>query len=229
MPSLISCLCITHNKPDLLKRAINCFNNQSYVNKQMVIVYVESDLPTHEYVTQQDFGDNIKIVKIGTIPEFTLGELRNISVEEADGSYVCIWDDDDWYDADRLTEQMNHLMLHGKSGSILSLWIIFDGSTQKAYLPLPYPLEGSVLCKRELMLQNPYPPLPKNEDSSVIQRLCKQGELSIIEDMPHLYVYIFHGNNTWDYYHFKKIIVNSLELHDDYTKEVIEAINTIEN
>jgi len=209
----------------MLKRVINCFVNQTYCNKQLVILYEEADLPTHEFIIRQDFGSDFKIVKIDADTKITLGELRNRSVEAADGSYVCQWDDDDWYDADRLTEQMNHLMFHGKSGSILSLWIVFDALTQKAYLPQPYLWEGSILCKRELMLQTPYPSIPKGEDTSVIQSLFRNNELSIIDDMPHLYVYICHGNNTWEYAHFKNIIENSLELSFEYTKEVLGVLS----
>jgi len=124
----------------MLKRVINCFVNQTYCNKQLVIVYEEADLLTHEFINRQDFGSDFKVVKIDTDTKITLGKLRNRSIQAADGSYVCQWDDDDWNDADRLTEQMNHLMLHGKSGSILSLWIVFDAHTQKAYLATTIPM-----------------------------------------------------------------------------------------
>ena len=222
---LISCLCVTHRKPDMLKRVINCFHNQTYPSKQLVIVYEEADLPTLQFMNRQVFAGNIKIVKIDATTRLPLGELRNISVKEADGSYVCQWDDDDWYDADRLTEQMNHIMLHGKSGCILSIWIVFDATTQKAYLPQRYLWEGSILCKREVMIQKPYPPLTKGEDTSVVRYLYLRDELSVMDDMPHLYVYIWHGNNTWEYDHFKKILDTSLELPESYSKDVIEVLS----
>ena len=222
---LISCLCVTHEKPDILKRVIRCFNDQSYPNKQLVIVYEEADKPTHLFIERQTFGRDAKVVKIDAATKLTLGELRNISVKEADGSYVCQWDDDDWYDADRLTEQMKHIQLHGKSGCILSRWIVFDATTQKAYLPKRYTWEGSIMCKREVMLQNPYSPLIKGEDTSVIQFLFKRGALSIIDDMPHLYVYIYHGGNTWDYDHFLKILDTSQELSSALSEEIIAVLS----
>jgi len=222
---LISCLCVTHKKPDMLKRAIRCFDNQTYPNKQMVIVYEESDQPTHEFVVEQKFDTNIKIVKINTNFKMTLGELRNISVSKADGSFVCQWDDDDWYGAYRLSKQMNHLLQHEKSASILSRWIVFDSCSQKAYLSHTRLWEGSILCRRDLMLQNPYPPLPKAEDTCVIDSIHKNGELSIIHDMPSLYVYIIHGNNTWDHDHFKKMLSCSRELSPSNLEKVIQAIS----
>ena len=222
-PPLISCLCVTHKKPDLLKRAIFCFENQSYPNRQLVVVYEESDMPTHDFLTRQTFDDNIKIVKVERDTKLTLGELRNLSVGEAGGSYVCQWDDDDWYDADRLTEQMKFLMLHKKSGCVLTKWVIYDSVSQKAYLSFARPWEGSILCRRDVMLQNQYPPLPKGEDLPVIDSLYKKGELAFL-DMPQLYVYTFNGKNTWDYEHFSEIFSRSEELSTDVTQDIKEVI-----
>ena len=85
---MVSCLCVTHKKPDLLRRAIYCYRHQTYLNKQMVIVYEETDLPTCEFIARQQFSGDFKTVKIGRDAKLTLGELRNISIREADGSYV---------------------------------------------------------------------------------------------------------------------------------------------
>jgi len=227
--SLISCLCVTHEKPEMLKRVIRCFREQSYPCKQLVIVYEEADIPTHQFMEQSTFECSVKVVKIDAGTKLTLGELRNISVREADGDYVCQWDDDDWYDADRLMEQMKHIQLHGTSGCILSRWIVFDAMTQKAYLPERYTWEGSILCKREVMLQNPYPPLRKGEDTGVIRYLFKRGALSIIDDKPHLYVYIYHGGNTWDYEHFLKIVETSQELSSELAEEILALLSDYES
>ena len=223
--SLISCLCVTHKKPDMLRRAIRCFENQSYHNKQLVIVYEESDQLTHEFMIQQKYDLNIKVVKINTESKKTLGELRNISVREADGSFVCQWDDDDWYNSDRLLNQMNNLLMHEKPASILSRWIVLDACAQKVFLSNIYLWEGSILCKRALMLKIPYPSLAKGEDSYVIECLFKQGKLSIINNMPHLYVYIYHGNNTWDADHFKRLIGRCQELSYSDSAKIINAIS----
>ena len=222
---MISCLCVTHNKPHLLERAIFCFNHQTYSNKQMVIVYEESDEQTCTFITGRTLGDEYKLVKIDKDAKLTLGDLRNISVREADGSYVCQWDDDDWYSSDRLTEQMDFLILHQKSGCVLSQWVMFDDFTQKSYLSYSRPWEGSILCLREVILQNPYPSLSKGEDTNVILGLYKQGEISLIKEMPHLYIYTIHGSNTWEYEHFIQLLKMSQELPESYSKDVMEALS----
>jgi len=222
---LISCLCVTHKKPDMLRRAIRCFDNQRYHNKQMVIVYEESDQPTHEYIIQQCFDANIKIIKINAeLPKKTLGELRNISVREAEGNFVCQWDDDDWYNPDRLSNQMNHLLLHEKPANILTRWIVVDACAKKVFLSNKYLWEGSILCRRDLMLQIPYPSLARGEDSYVIESLYKQGYLSVINHMPYLYVYTYHGNNTWDAGHFQRLIGRCRELSLEDSEKVLNTI-----
>jgi len=118
---LISCLCVTHKKPDLLIRAVHCFYTQSYSNKQLVIVYEEKD------------------------SKITLGELRNISIKKVDGTFVYQWDDDDWYSPERLSKQMQYLQLYEKPASILSKWIVFNSCSPKAFMSNHRPWEGSIL------------------------------------------------------------------------------------
>ncbi|MCL2650904.1 MAG: glycosyltransferase family 2 protein [Candidatus Azobacteroides sp.] len=213
----------------MLKRVIRCFENQSYTNKQLIIVYEESDQLTCEFIMRYNFGLETKIIKVTSNPKLTLGELRNMSVFEAEGEYVCQWDDDDWFDPDRLSEQMKYLQQQGKLACILSRWIVFNIFTKKAYLSNKRLWEGSVLCKRDVMLQIPYPSLSKGEDSDVINWLYVHDELSVIDDQPHLYIYIYNGNNTWEFDHFKQIFDFSQELPTSFSKEVVQIITDSNN
>ena len=223
---LISCLCVTHKKPDMLQRVINCFYNQQYENKQLLIVYEDFDSLTHEFITHSKFNENVKVIMIDSSKEkIPLGELRNISIREADGEYVCQWDDDDWFDPERLSTQMEILLKENKPACVLSHWIVFNSCTNKAYLSNRRLWEGSILCRKEIILQKPYPAIPKGEDSSVIEFLYKSGDLYIIDDMPHLYVYIYHGANTWEAEHFNQIFEFSRELPESYSLDVLEVLN----
>lgn len=222
---LISCLCVTHKKPKMLNRVINCFFNQSYENKQLVIVYEDFDTPTCDYIKSQNFNKQVKTIRIdsseGKIP---LGELRNISVREADGEYVCQWDDDDWFDPDRLTTQIQFIRDRGKPACILSRWVVFDDQSKRAYISNRRLWEGSILCRKDLMMQKPYPAIHKGEDSSVIKYLYENNKLYIVDDMPELYIYISHGNNTWEQSHFNLIFQFSTELSAEYSVEILEIL-----
>lgn len=222
---LISCLCVTHEKPKMLERVINCFYNQSYQNKQLIIVYEDFDTLTHEFIINQYFENNIKVIMIDSSKKkIPLGELRNTSIYEADGEYVCQWDDDDWFDPDRLATQMLFIQQSGKPACILSRWIVFDALTSKAYLSNQRLWEGSILCRKDLMLEKLYPALHKGEDSSVVEHLYQNEKLYIVDDMPELYIYISHGNNTWEQRHFDQIFQFSTELPSEYSLEIQEIL-----
>ena len=222
---LISCLCVTHKKPKMLERVINCFYDQSYENKQLVIVYEEIDALTSEFIINQKFDERVKVICIdASLEKKPLGELRNISVREADGEYVCQWDDDDWYDPDRLTIQMQFIHESMKPACLLSRWIIFDSQSKKAYISSRRLWEGSILCRKDLMMEVPYPAIHRGEDTFVIDNLYKGDKLHIIDDMPELYVYISHGSNTWDQAHFDMFFQFSTELPAEYSSDIQEIL-----
>lgn len=222
---LISCLCVTQKKPKMLERVINCFHNQSYKNKQLIIVYEDFDVLTHEFIINQKFDNKVKVIQIdSTQGKIPLGELRNISIRLSDGEYVCQWDDDDWFDPDRLATQMQFVRESKKPACILSRWIVFDAQNKKAYISNKRLWEGSILCEKELMLKKSYPAIHKGEDSSTIEYLYKRDKLHVIDDMPELYIYISHGNNTWEQKHFEQIFQFSTELPNEYSLEIQEIL-----
>lgn len=223
--SRVSCLCVTHRKPGMLERAIACFREQTYPDKQLVVVYEETDPLTCEFMEALPDSSEIKAVRIPAAKnKIVLGQLRNISVREADGEYVCQWDDDDWYDPERISTQIGRLQKAGKDASILSRWIVYDACRQKAYLSHRRLWEGSILCRRQVMLEFPYDALEKGEDTSLINYLRENDMLSIIEDMPELYIYTFHGTNTWENSHFDEIFRAGTELPEEYVSQIKELL-----
>lgn len=59
-----------------------------------------------------------------------------------------------------------------------------------------------------------YESTTKGEDTDVIEYLYENNHLACIEDKPFLYVYIYHGGNTWNLNHFSGIFNASQELFD---------------
>jgi glycosyltransferase involved in cell wall biosynthesis len=220
----ISCVCVTHKKPHLLKRAIKCFQEQTYQNKQLVIVYEEQDKETHKYIQENKFEENIKIIKISSLSDKkNLGELRNISIQESDGEYIIQWDDDDWYHKDRLIKQLTFLTENKTAGVVLANWIMYDHYDEKAYLGHNNLWEGTIMCKKDILLKVPYLDLDKGEDTFVITELNNKNHLSVIQDEPYLYIYTYHGDNTWDRDHFVSMFKDSTEL----SPEISEAVKNM--
>lgn len=105
---LVSCLCVTHQRVDLLKRAIDCFRNQSYDNRELLIIYEDLDIETADYV-EKITNPQIFLLKVKSALKLTLGDLRNMSIRKCNGTYFCQWDDDDWYKDNRIEYQMKIL------------------------------------------------------------------------------------------------------------------------
>jgi mannosyltransferase OCH1-like enzyme len=193
----ISCLCVTKNDYSLVSKSIDCFLNQTYPNKELIVVY-EDDNKVIENIIKDYNNSNIKYLKIKTIPKKTLGELRNISINSSTGDYICQWDDDDWYHPLRLWEQFRHCKLNKKGGSILKSWLIYDSVKNNLYScerKIISGWEGSFLYKKSL-IKELYPLLSKGEDTTFIEKI--QHDLSVL-NKPELYVYRVHTVNTWGY------------------------------
>ena len=109
--------------------------------------------------------------------------------------------------------------------SILSQILLFDATTNKAYGSFTYTWDGTILCRKEILLQNQYANTNKGEDTHVIKFLSNRKLLYQIDDAPFLYVYIYHGTNTWDYKHFEYFINKSLLLSEEVTENIRKMIS----
>ena len=216
---LISCICITNNRPALLRQAIACFESQNYINKELVISYPSNDDQTRQLVKQYI---NINILIIEREPKETLGSARNHALYKCHGDYVCTWDDDDWHHSSRLSFQFNslHSVGPGFQASVLERIFLYDYTTHLAYLSFPYHWDGTLLCRKEMLLQNQYGNINKAEDTHVIPFLHKRKMLAMIGESPFLYIYTYHGSNTWPYDHFEMFIKKSQLLNEEFTAKV---------
>ncbi|XZF16132.1 glycosyltransferase family 2 protein [Chitinophagaceae bacterium MMS25-I14] len=202
---LISCICITRGKPELLSRAIECFDAQSYPRKELVLLCESDDEITLKWLTGQQKDRQYRLVLEQGMPKRSLGQLRNRAIKEAAGTYICQWDDDDWYHADRLKLQQEALESTGYDACVLGRWLLYDSEQQEAYLSHNRLWEGSLLCKRTLALQYAYPDVAKGEDTPFIELLYRRLQLYVLGNMPQLYIYNWHGKNTWHRQHWNDL------------------------
>lgn len=224
MYPLISCVCITRGKPAMLHRVITCFRMQSYPNKELVVVYEEDDTPTVAYVQQGGLED-VSLHCVKTDAQYTLGELRNIGIEKAAGEFVCQWDDDDWYHANRLERQYHALQQHHRAGAVLTRWMVYDAVKQNAYISNYRIWEGSILCRKDIMSLKPYENKRIGEDTATTDYLSERNFLHLIDDQPALYIYIYHGNNTWNAAHWAYIFECSEQLPEADARQITDILN----
>lgn len=218
---LVSCLCITKNRVAKLKRSIDCFIGQSYPDKELLIVYEDDDRETAEYVQElikNKKHPGITSHEVKSIPKLTLGQLRNISIEQCTGEYFCQWDDDDWYHRDRIKIQLETAITNYHPASILTNWILYDSNFKKAYFSLFRLWEGSILCKKSIIdFSLQYPAWGVAEDTIFINKLVARSRVFPVVN-PNLYIYEIHRNNTWSSGHSNNMISFACQLSENVSE-----------
>ena len=229
---LISCLCITKNNAGMLYRAINCFLSQTYTNKELLVLFETGNTEVEKVIKQltQNY-QQVRFIEMPVTPKHTLGELKNKAIDLSAGEYFCQWDDDDWYACDRLQIQMDALIRSAAQACFLGFWIFYDLVAEAAYLSIRRNWEGSILCKKDIVNENcRYAPLAKLEDTPFVNKISEMG-VAVQVIKPATYIYVYHGNNTWDYDHFKANFRKGQQMSPAYSQligDILKGIYTNE-
>lgn len=223
---LISCICISQNRSQLLLRAIVNFEQQSYPNRELVVSYPSNDLLSKKLLDRILEISHLKMVIVCRESSGSLGQLRNQAVTAAHGSYICIWDDDDWHHPERLRYQMNQLQNSTKKyqACILRKIILYDSNTEHAFLSAAYNWSGTLLCKKDLIIKHPYQHINRLEADSLLEHLESSKLLLAIKGSYYLYVYIYHGTNVIDGFHFQYFSANGSKLDAKATQNIIQNV-----
>lgn len=198
---LVSCLMVTADRRELCRRSIRCYNQQTYSNKELVVVDdgqqdlapVLADIP----------ADEVTYVKLDPSDDNVLGMLRNVALENADGAFVTQWDDDDWYHEERVERQAATLM-DGYDACCLHGSLMHIDDPEYMYMPYIGTLEngvpGTVMHRRNEEIR--YPEMRRAEDSVFIEAWREKRYTQLPNDQSHLFIRCFHGSNTWEKKHF---------------------------
>ena len=192
---LVSCLCVTKRRPEHLRRAVQCFLSQTYPNTELVVVHPHNDEETRQCLAS--FGsDRLKPYPVA-VPDISLGDLRNLSIEYATGEYACAWDDDDWYSPERIAQQYAALRASAKHVVILTRLLVHDSNQKKSWLGCERLWENSVFFDRRTVraLDIRYPGLNKLEDFHFVNALIKQNLVYPLHEAM-LYIYNIDGANA---------------------------------
>jgi glycosyltransferase involved in cell wall biosynthesis len=211
-PTLVSALCCTRNRPDQLERAIRCFNAQTHLPRELVIVYRSDDTATATVVERYASRPDIVAVSLRPEEQTSLGDVRNLSIAASRGTYFCVWDDDDWYHIDRMRLQLEAVVQNHQRASVLGHLLLFDRATQRGYFTRFRLWEGTLFARRDLIdARVRYAPLDRLEDTYLLKALVDHSRvIPVIE--PSLYIYQIHSQNTCNRAHFKNVLASSQPL-----------------
>lgn len=210
----VSCICITHQRKDYLRIAIDCFLHQTYPNKELSIWCTIDDLTTPEVVAKY----NSPLIALNFFPKtqvLNLGQKRNYAIENTHCDFVCTWDDDDWYHCRRIELQVDSIQTSYKPVSLLSMILIYDSILKKSFVSGTRLWEQTIMFEKQLFSNEfRYDELSRSEDKDFVQKLLFRNLVYPLFQ-PKLYIYNFHGRNTWDKEHFYFLIKRSQSLSTD--------------
>ena len=196
----VKALMITGKDPHHLKLALNSvksYQRQTYKNKELIIIN-DGNYSILDHVDD----DSITEIKLERDPNRTLGQLRNISLDQVeDGEYWVQWDDDDWHREDFIEHFMNKMLVEDLDVVAMNAQVRHCFEYNNSYVHWfrnGTPIAGTLVSKK---LPFRYPSKRKSEDSDFIVEIMNSSyKFKIIDTSkePDLYLRFIHGNNTWN-------------------------------
>jgi len=212
LPALpkISCLMVSRNRLPLVARSVRSYVDQTYPNKELVIVR-DPSAPSGDVAAHLTSLGRRDIQLICPTGSRSLSALRNVSLEHATGEVMCQWDDDDLVHPARLRVQLAAMQETNAAAAYLQDDLHYFVRTGEMYWvrwgeSLLRCLPGTAMFRRSMA--QPYSDDPlysaKSEDTLFMMSLgCRT---TFLGGMPYLYVYTFHDNNTWSEAHRRALV-----------------------
>jgi glycosyltransferase involved in cell wall biosynthesis/GT2 family glycosyltransferase len=188
---MVSCIMPTSNRRLFVPQAIKYFLRQDYPNRQLVVVDDGSD----RIADLVPIDSRIKYVTADC--KLSIGEKRNLAVQQSDGTLIAHWDDDDWYHCCYLSRMLDRLLAYNDTGAVAG-----SGSFLVHILGEPDVrifraggLVGATLCYfRSLWTARPYRNVASAEDFFFLH----DGPTTFLSgDDLDLFMVIRHGLHTW--------------------------------
>ncbi len=167
----VCAICLVNGRPKMTKRAIRCFMDQTYGQKNMLIF----DTAAIPEPWGQD-GRGVNYWWGENKPQETIGALRNRAAYHSaryQSDILIHWDSDDWSHPNRIAEQVALLQASGKDcvgyrdmlfwdetpGQFCSAWLYENKDTRR-------PIGTSLCYWRKTWERRPFADLPKNAEST---------------------------------------------------------------
>ncbi|MGN6342290.1 MAG: glycosyltransferase family A protein [Ginsengibacter sp.] len=197
---LISCIMPTTKRPEFFRQAIKFFEQQDYPKKELIVVYnQDSDIPESTVLPS-----NVSLIKSHAI---SIGEKRNEGCDNANGSIVAQWDDDDIYAYNRLSCQVSPILEGECEITGLNNFTFYEIATNKYWicseelfktLFVENVASGTLVFLKSIW-QNyaVYPSISLREDSEFLVAAIKKAARLKRINGKNLFSYCRHSHNTW--------------------------------
>jgi glycosyltransferase involved in cell wall biosynthesis len=239
--SLVSCLMVTLAGPKRLtplKQSIASYLAQTHENRELVVIVdnlkAEDRRQFLSYVSSLERPD-IRC----SLPDhkLSLGALRNLSMDEAKGAILCLWDDDDLSHPKRLESQLQFLTENRLDAVLLTDYLHIFPRQSVCYWEHwqdkrigGFPGSLMMVKGHGVRYRESGPQSERGEDIDFIARLKSSIKVGLFEAPAFYYLYFFHGDNTWGFAHHRTLAMKtavSKEKLISNKKYLISGINEV--
>lgn len=172
---LVSCIMPTCNRRPFIQAAIDCWLQQTYEPRELVILDDGED-------EIRDLIPDDRRIRYNKCERAYVGTKRNLCCEASSGEIICHWDDDDWSAPDRISDQVERLM---KSGQLITgygtllFWDVIKQQARRWKASVDGYVCGTTLCYwKSYWKEHPFADKRQGEDNQFVYRALKQIAVS---------------------------------------------------
>lgn len=182
---LVTCICpTTAARAEWLPKAVECFEQQTYQNRELLIVTEPGQIFTSE--------DPRILVFHSHSP--TLGAKRNFANAQSAGDIICHFDDDDWSAPGRIAAQVERLQATGMAATGYSRMRFTDGKNWWRYHDSNWPLGTSLCYRKDWWEKNKFPDVQVGSDTLLIYELRRQKQIDVVDCGRMMFARVHGGN-----------------------------------
>jgi glycosyltransferase involved in cell wall biosynthesis len=200
---LVSCIMPTFNRRRFVPLALARFAEQTYPNRELVIVDDGTD-------AVEDLVAGEPGVRYLRLPRRkTIGAKRNLACAEARGEIVAHWDDDDWYSRERLERQAAPILRGEADVTGLENRFVLQMPVGRFWTTDPKlhrsmfvcDVHGGTLVYRRAIWSGGvrYPEVDLAEDAAFVRDAVARRHRLVRLDNGGTFVYVRHGSNAWKF------------------------------
>lgn len=191
---LVTCIMPTADRRMFVPQAVRCFLRQDYPNAELLILDDGVD-PLDDCIPS---AGRVRYVRLGQ--RLSVGAKRNLACEQAGGSFVIHWDDDDWYPTWRVSAQVKALSEGGADICGTSRLLYYEAASGRAWryeyggARLPWVAGNTLAYRRSFWESHRFPDVRVGEDTRFVWGATSARVYDLAE--PSLCVATVHAANT---------------------------------
>jgi peroxiredoxin len=190
---LVSVILTTRDRPNFLRFALTCYQQQTYENRELIVVDDGDRFPVDPSLVEAAGGRLVR-APLGT----PIGAKLNLGLEAAEGSLCQKMDDDDWYAPAYIETMVEKLRESWRDAcrpavAFVTPFLFFDVARWEIRRSLDRNVPGATLFfRRSDWVLHRFRALPGDEDLWFFLDQVRAGATPVVIEQPELFLAVRH-------------------------------------